>query len=331
MSCLKQLNHYKLLDLYYSLYIIMINIWQFSNFQLNAYSKNYFKLGKNNQIDQLQDIIKKNNNIIVMWGGTNILFKQKEYKNKFFLHIRNKGYKKIDKNTYEISAGHWITNFIKDLIKNDIHTLDPLYGLPGSIWWAIIGNAGSFGLEIWPFVQSVTYIDPNWKLHTSKDYKHSYRNSNYKNSNRIAVKFKLHIPDQKLKDQKNRERYRNRRKENQNFKNTCGCFWKNPKIDKTKKQNQNIIKKLKKYENNPLTRKINQNKQTITIATGWLTETLWLKWLEKYWVQISNKHWNFVLNPKTKNGKDILKFAKWVEWKIFDEFRIKLEKEVQIY
>ncbi len=310
----------------------MINIWKYSNFKLKAQAKNYLSYDNNTKITQLQKIIKNNKNIVVLWWGTNILFEKNTYPNTYFIHIANQGYKQFNNQTYEIAAGHSLTNFIKDLVDQDIHTLDPLYGLPGSVGGAVIWNAWSFGLEIGPFVKSITYITPEGDIHTTDNYEHSYRDSNYKNSDKIITKLQLQIKDNlKLKDQKNLKWYINRRKKKQNFKNTCGCFWKNPKIDKTKEKNKSIINKLKKYDNNPLTRATNQDKDIITAATGWLTETLGLKNKSKYGAKISEKHWNFVLNPDTKNGSDILKFAKWVEKQVLDEFGIQLEKEVQVY
>ena len=66
------------------------------------------------------------------------------------------------------------------------------------------------------------------------------------------------------------------------------------------------------------------------IPSGFLIESCGLKGKKIGGAQISQKHANFIINLAGARAQDVLKLIKLAREKVYKEFRIKLETEIQL-
>ena len=115
-------------------------------------------------IDNLKKLIKylKENNIkyIVLGKGSNIILPDEDYNGVIILLDKINDIK-IENNIVISYAGVTLNKLITDTINNNLCGFENLYGIPGTLGGAIIGNAGCNGSTISDNLISVTYLENN--------------------------------------------------------------------------------------------------------------------------------------------------------------------------
>ena len=98
--------------------------------------------------------------------------------------------------------------------------------------------------------------------------------------------------------------------------NSCGSFFKNPKVDMDAF-----------FKNNPDLERWKMK----SMSAGYLIENSGLKWHKIWWAVLSKKHANFLMSDgETCTHEDLLELIKLAQKTVKQKFDIDLENEVRI-
>ena len=189
-----------------------------------------------------------------------------------------------------------LNEFIKKTLDNGYVNFDSLFGIPGSLGGAIIGNAGANNKCIFDELVSVLILDNGYtKLISKENIKYEYRNTSLKNSHKIILGavFKL---------------------EKGNVKES----WDNIKINLEKRRNSQPLE----Y---PSAGSVFKNPDKT--SAGKLIDECGLKGTKKGGARISDKHANFIINENNAKSSDIIYLIDLIKKEIKKEKNIDLELE----
>ena len=303
------------------------DITSLSNFKTPAVAEYYFEINNISDVDKIYDIVQFTKigkigkiDILFIWGWTNMLFLFEKFD---WVVIKNN----LEWWTYEMNTKTLKTSsndFISDIaesLENDYgqKLWHRFIGLPWSVWWAVFGNAWCFWLEIENnFVEARVLNMSTWNVSimSKKEMLFNYRTSILKQKYNkyfvLSAIFDLSTKVEKYHSDVDNIYFR---KHKQPAWNTCGSFFKNPKVD--------IKKFWKQYPEL-------YNKNIKAISAGFLLESSWLKWYQIWGAFFSEKHANFLMSDGTathQNMKDIISYAQNT---VEQKFGIKIENEVRI-
>lgn len=282
------------------------DITELSNFKTKAFAKYYFEINNRQDVDKLFDIIKfaekEKLKVLFVWWGTNMLFAFDIFDGIIIKNCLQ--WWKYNK------ANKILKTYSNELISNIAEKLEKKYRqnlwhrfiwLPGSVWWAVYGNAGCFWLETENnFREATVYNLSTWKIEilSTKDMNFNYRTSVLKQKNNkyflIDATFDLSTKIEKYHSDVDNIDFR----ENKQPKwNTCWSFFKNPSREQ---------------------------------SAGFLIEQVWLKWYKIWWAFFSEKHANFLMSDWSATYKDLIELLKLAQKKVKAKFWIDLENEVRI-
>lgn len=305
----------------------MIDIWKFTSFGTQNFATNFLQVKSENDISQIH----RWDDFFCFWWWTNILFSKDEYQNTVFLKNSIKWIQDLWDWFFRLWAWENLSQFIKLLYeKYNTNIFNPMFGLPWTVGWAVIWNAGSFGVSIWDYVHSVRYVDSDFNIIDTQNYKASYRDSSLKWKKIILLEVVLKIPLIQKEWISVPDEYLEKRKISQEYQKTCGSYFKNYQIDKrtlTPSQ-QTTIQKILSLD--PVLITSQEQKEILTIPAWWLIDRCWLRGYELDWVRISQKHANFFVNFDNKKASNILKLADLVKQKVYEQFNVLLQEEVII-
>lgn len=283
-----------------------IEITNFSNFKTKAFTKYYFEINKYEDVLKLKEIIdfSKENNLktLFIWWWTNLLFAFDLF--DWIIIKNNLKWYSYDKNTkvLDIYSSESIRQ-ISEKLEHDFwqDLWHRFIWLPGSVWWAVFGNAWCFWLETENnFVEAEVYDLNTWetKILKKDQCQFSYRNSVFKILWKyfiIRIKFDLSKKIEKYSSDVDNIKFR---EEIQPKWNSCWSFFKNPSKE----------------------------------FSAWkLIEDSWLKWHVYNTAYFSDKHANFLMtNVDNWNYKDLLYLIDLAKSKVKEKFWIELENEVRI-
>ena len=299
-------------------------ITNLSNFHTKAFAKYYYKFDWN--VEELTEIVKfaksKKLPILKISGGTNILFAFDEFPwlvihfsnyvwyDKFYLknykwEFRDISFKYDEKKQIlEVPWSENISDIAEYLYNENLNSLWMRFiWLPWKIAWAIVWNAGCFGLETENnFLKAEIFDFDSLEVKTlsKKDMKFSYRNSILKqNKNLFLLRawFDLSKKIEKYEFNWTLADILNFRINKQPSWYTCWSFFKNPSRE----------------------------------HPAWkLIEEVGLKWYKLWWAFFSPKHANFLMSDGTATWQDLINLKNLAQEKVFEKFGIRLEPEVNI-
>lgn len=254
-------------------------------------------------IDNLKKLLKylKENNIkyIVLGKGSNIILPDEDYNGVIILLDKISNIE-IEDNIVTSYAGVTLNKLITDTINNNLCGFENLYGIPGTLGGAIIGNAGCNGSTISDNLISVTYLENNELKEISKeDCDFKYRNSMFKgDKNKIVIsaKFKLNTGNKEELMSIIKEKLIKRKNSQPLEYPNAGSVFKNPTND----------------------------------YAGRLIESVGLKGFNIGGAFISDKHANFIINKNNATKKDIVDLINLIQDKVEKNYNIKLELEQEI-
>jgi len=282
------------------------DITELSNFKTKAFAKYYFEINNRQDVDKIFDIVqfaeKEKLKVLFIWWGTNMLFAFDIFDGIIIKNCLQ--WWKYNK------ANKILKTYSNELISNIAEKLEKKYRqnlwhrfiwLPGSVWWAVYGNAGCFWLETENnFREATVYNLSTWKIEilSTKDMNFNYRTSVLKQKNNkyflIDATFDLSTKIEKYHSDVDNIDFR----ENKQPKwNTCWSFFKNPSREQ---------------------------------SAGFLIEQVWLKWYKIWWAFFSEKHANFLMSDWSATYKDLIELLKLAQKKVKAKFWIDLENEVRI-
>ena len=211
---------------------------------------------------------------------------------------------KLDKlNTFLIKnqfvfacAGLSLNEFVKKTLDNGYINFANLYGIPGLLGGAIIGNAGANGTEIFDDLKAVLVLKNNLVTLINKtNIKYEYRNTEFKNSNIIIIGaiFKLEKGDTKKAWEIIKENLEKRKNSQPLEYPSAGSVFKNPN----------------------------------GLSAGKLIDECNLKNISVGGAKVSNKHANFIINENNATSKDIKDLINKVKEEVKNQKNIDLELE----
>ena len=277
-----------------------VSLKKFNTIKIGGPAKVIYFPENHSEIKSITSILKKKKTLI-LGNGSNIAFKDIGYKNDLvcFKKLKN-SLSLIGTNNIYASAGVSCVKLAKFAYRNDIPGFEFLHGIPGTVGGALRMNAGAFGAEVWDNVQYVTILDKKFDLvkrHKSK-FIYSYRKVCMKDTSAfIDVYFKI---NRNRKFQKHLlEEFSLKRKNTQPINQwSSGCIFKNPK---------------------------NNISASALIDKSNLSKTRYGG------IYISNKHCNYFINDGNGSCSDLEKLIKIIQTDIYNQHKVKLEKEICIY
>ena len=304
----------------------------------------------------LQKILKredlKNKNILILGGGSNILFS----KNYDGLILKNGilGINIISETNnhveIEVGAGENWHEFVLWSINNNLSGIENLALIPGLVGASPIQNIGAYGMEVKDTITNVKFIDIKSGIEKSlnnKDCNFQYRSSIFKkelkNKTIITdITFKLSKTDlniikygaikSELKSLKEKPsskaicqaviNIRSRKLPNPKELGNSGSFFKNPIISNLK------LEKIK--EKYPEIINYKQSKTHSKIAAGWLIEMAGWKGYREDDFGVYEKQALVLVNYGQASGNEIIELSKKIQQSVLEKFDIMIHPEVNI-
>ena len=297
----------------------------------------------------------KSKNILILGGGSNILF-TKDFKGTVIL-LKNTG-KEILKKTdsyilVKINAGEDWDSFVQWSVENNLEGLHNLAYIPGTVGATPIQNVGAYGVEIKDFLTEVEVFnikEHSIKTVTNAECKFGYRNSIFKNElmDKVIVKsvtFKLPIFKNKMdskyleysgvkealegKDITPSTLYEciknireNKLPKVQEY-GSCGSTFKNPEISVSEYTRLlKIYPQLPKFETN--------KRDVVKIPAAYILEKLGWKNRRQGDVGTWIYHPLIVTNYGNASGKDILSLINTMKQDFKSNTKLNLECEINI-
>jgi UDP-N-acetylmuramate dehydrogenase len=234
----------------------------------------------------------------ILGGGSKLLVSDEGFNGVVINLCSMKGLKIIKKNEKKVLiktlAGTRINEIIALGLKENFGGIEFLSGLPATVGGAIKMNAGAFGKSMSQIVKSLK-IYKNGKVQTIESKKEFWDYRKFKEEG-VIIGAELEMKKMEKEDIiKLIKNYLEKRKNTQPLsEKTFGSVFKNP---------QNFF-------------------------AGKLIEDCGLKGYQIGGAKISEKHANFIVNMGSARADDVLKLIKLAQEKVFKNFGIKLEPEV---
>jgi UDP-N-acetylmuramate dehydrogenase len=254
---------------------------------------------------------------LVIGEGSNLLFSDHGFDG---LVIRNRiGGLKRDGKRVEIGGGESLGKVIRWLNRNGLSGLERMYGIPGTVAGAIVGNAGAYGQEIGDVVTDVDIWADGRKLTVAgEDLDLRYRHSRFKTApNWFLVSCRLQLEKsgndlQSISD----EILAKRRVKYPQALRCPGSFFKNI-----------VLKNLP----NSVRQKIPDSFEIAgKVPAGKLLEAVGAKGARRGDAQFADYHGNLLVNLGRATSDDILGLANEYAGRVLDRFGIHLEPEILI-
>jgi len=327
---------------------------QYNNtFNIKAESKFFVEVKSKEEVEYAIDFsLSKNERILILGGGSNILF-TKNF-DGLIVKLVNSGITIIDENeksiSIEIQAGHLWDDVVNFAIENNYYGIENLAAIPGSVGAAPIQNIGAYGVELKSVVETINGYDlitRKWKTLKNNECNFGYRQSVFKE--RLKNNFMIYSVILRLSKEKkynlaygNLREYFNKNKNEISAKliasvirnirsnklpdpkilGNAGSFFKNPIISNQKYSD--LKKEYYSIPNYPIGNELNK------IPAGWLIENIGYKGKRVGSVGCYQKQSLIIVNHGSAIGKDVIAFAEEIKKEVLNKFNIELEYEVNI-
>ncbi len=328
-----------------------ISLKAFNTFGIDATAKRFVSI---TSVYHLQELLKKEKNIFLISGGSNMLLTKNI--EQLVVHLDCKGIS-IDKEDEDfvyltVNSGENWHDFVLFCVEQNYGGVENLSLIPGNVGTCPIQNIGAYGVEVKNVITKVEAVEiASTKLHTfaNKDCKFGYRNSIFKNEakNKYAitsVSFKLtkqkhilntsygaietelaskNITNPSLKEVSNAViAIRKSKLPDPKKIGNSGSFFKNPVISKS-----HFLELQNQYPNIP---SYIISEDEIKVPAGWLIETAGFKGKRFGNYGVHEKQALVLVNYGNATGKEIYALAQKIKETILNQFSIHLEIEVNI-
>jgi len=325
-----------------------------NSFGVESYASNLFYINSIEDFSAIDPNIRKKN-IIILGGGTNMLFKSSFIERPVFkIQIRGIEIYKENENEVYVSVGAGVNwnHFVLWCLNNNFGGVENLISIPGNVGSAPIQNIGAYGKEVKDTVVSCEGIfikNLKKKTFTNSECNFNYRTSIFKDKlkNLFAitkVNFVLsknnHLIFSEYESVKSLLKNRNITspsiidianiiKEIRDFKlpnykviGNAGSFFKNPIINKEK------FEKVKlNFEHIP---SYYIDECNVKIPAAWLIEACGYKKITYNNVSVHSNQSLVIVNLGNAKGVDIYTFSQNIKKSVLKKFDILLEEEVNI-
>ncbi len=324
-----------------------------NTFGMHVFAERYSVLCTENDLETLYeygDAIKK---IMVLGGGSNILFTKNT--DRWVLHNRITGIQKIKEDQeavwLKVAAGEVWHQFVLYCVQHQLAGIENLSLIPGTVGAAPMQNIGAYGVEVKDAIESVIYwnIDAHcFETRANRDCGFGYRDSIFKQALKgkviiTGVIFKLskspqfHITYGNIRQELERMRIetlsvravsdaviniRRSKLPDPSIVGNAGSFFKNPEIDIAQ------FKHLPAAYPDMPAYKISDT--TMKIPAGWLIEQCGWKGFRRGNYGVHPLQALVLVNYGGASGRDISQLSAEIIASVAEKFGITLAPEVQI-
>lgn len=158
-----------------------------NSFGFEVIAKQFIEIDDANDLQTLfrRDML-KNQNVLILSGGNNILFTQEVF-DGIVVYMNNKGIKRVvdeeDKAVFRVQAGEDWPGFVRQMVAKGLYGVENLANIPGKVGAAPVQNIGAYGMELKDsFVQCEAIHLKTGRKRTfdNKECMFGYRNSIFK-------------------------------------------------------------------------------------------------------------------------------------------------------
>lgn len=231
----------------------------------------------------------------ILGNGSNILFSPRSQQ-KYIISLKLMPKKVVfKKEKVYFSAGVSMPYLAHLCYQKSLSGLEELSSIPGTMGGIIKMNAGAFGKCIFDMLEWIKVVKNGKIINLQKEkVDFGYRQSNL---DAVILGGALLLKNEnKCKILERQNLYLGKRLSSQPSGKCCGSVFKNPPNE----------------------------------SAGKLIEGCGLKGISKNDAEISNKHANFIINKKDASFEDIFSLIQLCEDCVYNKFKIKLNREVEI-
>lgn len=304
-------------------------------------------------IYQLKKVLQQTPDVFLLGGGSNMLLTKDVSQTVVHLNLKGIIVNNEANNSVEVTAyaGENWHEFVLWCIEQNYGGLENLSLIPGNVGTCPIQNIGAYGFEVKDTILHLEALNKNTlEIHkfTNKECEFGYRNSVFKNQVKdkyviLSVTFQLTtknhrtntsygaiqeelktIPNPTIKDISTAIiAIRNSKLPNPKEIGNSGSFFKNPIIS------LEVFNKIKQQY--PEVPSYPVSDTEIKIAAGWLIEKAGFKGKSFGNAGVHNQQALVLVNYGNATGKEIYKIATEIQAKIYSDFKINLEIEVNVF
>ncbi|MDP2918062.1 MAG: UDP-N-acetylmuramate dehydrogenase [bacterium] len=270
----------------------------------------------------------------ILGKGTNVLVSDNGFPS-LVIENNTKGIKTQGREII-CASGEKLSSLVNFALKNKLAGLESLFGIPGTVGGAIFGNAGAFGVSASDHLLWVKFYDPEKNKivkFTKKQCAFSYRESIFKKNQGIILEAGFGLaPDRDLRDTHEKIAKIKAVRSRHPYQNCAGSVFKNiiarklppppPSSPNPSSGRRGISRAGGEI---PL-----ECRQRDEIKVACLIEKLGLKGKSIGGAKISEKHANFIVNKKNAKARDVLALIAFAQEKVYKEYGIVLETEIQM-
>jgi len=325
----------------------------YNSFGIEVNARQLITFSSEEDIPHLINSISNVESVLVLGGGSNILFTSDYDGIVIKNEIKGINERQFNKNEIllSIGAGEIWDEVVDYAVKKNYYGIENLSLIPGNVGAAPIQNIGAYGVELNDVFHSLECFDINdgeKRIFNLDECEFGYRDSIFKNklkgkiiitkvNLKLTTKGKLNTNYLSLKNyliENNlttpslpqiREaviNIRNSKLPDPKKIGNAGSFFKNPIV--TKKEYDELNQKY------PTLSYFISEDGLYKISAGWLIEKCGLKGIRIGNVGTHVNQALVIVNYGGATGEEILKFVKNIQTKVFNEFGILLEPEVNI-
>lgn len=327
---------------------------KYNTFNIEAKADYFVELSSEADVFSLinSDIL-KNNEILIIGGGCNILFVN-DFKG-LVVKVANKGIEKIkeDKeNVYlRVAAGEDWDSFVEYCVNNNYYGAENLSLIPGCVGSCVVQNIGAYGVELKDVFYELTAYDifsGDKTVFDKQKCEFGYRKSIFKNKTFskyliFSVVFKLSKKQNFVLDYGNIKqeieklsgsklnirilrdvvcKIRNSKLPDITQIGSAGSFFKNPFVSSDK------FFEIKKKYPEIVAYKIKDNLYKLSAA--WMVDKCGWKGKRFGDAGVYEKQALVIVNYGNATGKEIYNLSKEIQKSVFEKFNIQLQPEVII-
>ncbi len=326
------------------------NLTRYNTFHINARAAYLVKIEDKTELAELIKFSKQQNKPVFIIGeGSNVLFTKDLDFIVAKLEFKRQKIIQADKNRIlvNVEGGKKWDDFVSWTVENGLYGAVNMSFIPGTVGAAPVQNIGAYGAEAGQIVREVNFFNIENNKFSSLRAEHcqfSYRNSIFKTKlkNKVIItdvvfelskekNFNLNYKDLKpLENASNLSlkllrlyigKVRYHKLPSPSVIGNAGSFFKNPIIHKS--QAQQLLKRWPKMPYYDLG-------QNVKIPAGWLIDNLGLKGFRMGQAAVYEHNALVLVNLGNATGLEILKLANFIQQKVFETYKIKLEPEVNI-
>jgi len=297
----------------------------FTTFRIGGPAKFFVEVSSKDEINEALGFAKENGlKVFVMGGGSNLLVNDDGF-DGLVIRIANTGCS-VSGNKMECGAGLMLSDAVRAAAENGLSGMEWAAGIPGTVGGAVYGNAGAYGGSMSDFIESVELIeigkDGEYSTRTriceNSSCGFGYRSSAFKKGE-TGIIFSAFLALEKGNAEEIRAKVLEiieKRKTIHPSGYSAGSVFQNPVVD-----DMELIEKFEKETG----AKTKDNK----IPAGWLIMEAGLTGKKIGGVEVSEKHSNFIVNPRSGKAQDVIMLTSIIKQKVREKFHIQLMEEIR--